>query len=74
MKDILTNDSRCGNELAPGEAAAIEERVRLDLSNSGRNATEFDANRQVVIKVVWHVIYTSETTEGGYISPAVISA
>ncbi|KAG8846954.1 hypothetical protein FRB91_000306 [Serendipita sp. 411] len=51
MKDILTNNSRCGNELAPGEAAAIEERIRLDLSNSNENATEFDANRQVVIKV-----------------------
>ncbi|KAG8768239.1 hypothetical protein FRC16_007112 [Serendipita sp. 398] len=74
MKDILTNNSRCGNELAPGEAAAIEERIRLDLSNSNENATEFDTNRQVVIKVVWHVIYTSETTEGGYVSPGGISA
>ncbi|KAG8749066.1 hypothetical protein FRC14_001714 [Serendipita sp. 396] len=65
--------SRCGNELASDEVVAIEERISLDFNRLGGNATDFDSNRITTVKVIWHVIYATQTKAGGYLSPGAIS-
>ncbi|KAG8761707.1 hypothetical protein FRC14_000091 [Serendipita sp. 396] len=70
------NDSRaCGNTLTQSEVATIEGQFPAALSNFSAQSTDTIAAAAITrasIPVVWHVIYTSKTVAGGYISDSVI--
>ncbi|KAG8822415.1 hypothetical protein FRC19_006049 [Serendipita sp. 401] len=63
-------ESRCGNEVAPAEVAAIEARVTQDFKKAADITKRADP---FVVNVAWHVIYTDKTTAGGYLSNELVS-
>ncbi|KAG9053691.1 hypothetical protein FS842_007420 [Serendipita sp. 407] len=70
------NDSRaCGNTLTQSEVATIESQFSTALSTFNAQSAATLAAAAVTrasIPVVWHVIYTTKTVAGGYISDSVI--
>ncbi|KAG8810483.1 hypothetical protein FRC18_004025 [Serendipita sp. 400] len=63
----------CGNEVTDEEVMAIEEKIRLDLGKMDGNVTDPSAGRIASpIHVVWHVIYNTPDTAGGYLARGTI--